>query len=166
MPAVLRVFAHEGLDRVLDAERLAGVVLAGLQGDGAGRGGRELEGERVRVGPQLLDEFVLHGRQLLLVVAVARGRHDLLAGQHDLLAELDAHHLVLLAAIAVGRRHLRHAKDAVRVETRLLDASTTRKPRAALDLGDYRPQKNRTVEQTASAACRRDRDWRTPPREI
>lgn len=105
MAAVLGAVRHEGLDAVLDAEGLAGLVLAGLQGDGAGRRGRELEGEGVRVRAELLEQLVLHGRQLLPVVVVRRW-HDLLPRQDDLLAELDAHHLVLLATIPVCRRHL------------------------------------------------------------
>jgi len=103
---VISVVADVGLDAVLDAKRLAFVVVTGLHGHGARRLGRELHGEWDGVGSQLLNQTVLDGGQLHLGVS----RYDLLLAEDHLLAEFDTHDLVLLAAIAIGGNELDKCK--------------------------------------------------------
>lgn len=99
---VVGVVSNVGLDAVLDTQRLAVVVVTGLQGDRAGRVLGESEGEWEGVRSQLLHETVLNGGQLALLV----GGHELLLGQDHLLAELNAHDLIFLSTIAVCGREL------------------------------------------------------------
>lgn len=71
--------------------------------DGGGGRVRESDGEGVGIGTELLHEAVLHAGQLGLVV----DRVDLLGGQLHLLAEVQAHDLILLATETVRDRDLR-----------------------------------------------------------
>ena len=102
---VLLAFRDVDTHGVLDTEGLALIVVTGLQGDRARGIGRELEDEGMGVGAELAQQPVLDRRVLLLLLLQ---RHDLLPTEDQLLAELDAHDLVLLSAIAVDRRHLNH----------------------------------------------------------
>lgn len=106
-PVVLAV-RHVRPDVVFDAQRFAGVVVAGLQGH-RGRGIRwELEHERERVGvTEFFHQFFLHRRQIRNVF---RRRCDLIAGQHHFLAEFHAHYLVLVPTVPVSRGHLWRGK--------------------------------------------------------
>lgn len=79
------------------------VIVAAVELDGGrGRVG-ESHSEGVGIGAELLHEAVLHAGQLGLVV----GRIDLLGGQLHLLAEVQAHDLILLATETVRDRDLR-----------------------------------------------------------
>ena len=71
--------------------------------DGGGSSFRESYGEGVSVAAELLDESVLHTGQLGLI----DGRIDLLRGELHLLAEVEAHDLILLATETVRDRDLR-----------------------------------------------------------
>lgn len=104
---VVGVVTNVGLDAVLDTQRLAVVIVTGLQGDRARGVLGEVEGEWEGVGSQLLHEAVLDGRQLALLVDDG---DDLLLEQDHLLAELNAHDLIFLPTISVGGRELQMIK--------------------------------------------------------
>lgn len=70
--------------------------------DGAWSSLRERHGEGVSVRAELLDEAILHGGGFVLV----RARVDLLGGELHLLAEVEAHNLILLATETVRDRDL------------------------------------------------------------
>lgn len=104
--AIVLGVAHKCPDGVLDAQGLAIVVALLLQSNGAGRIGREVEGERMGVAAQFADQLLLH--RCHLHVGIGHG-HNLLPAQDKLLGELHSHDLVLLATIAIGGGQL--AKD-------------------------------------------------------
>jgi hypothetical protein len=81
---VLLVGRYVDLQIVLDAQRLALVVFAGLEGDGAGGHLREAENEGVGHRAHLLGQFLLDGGQIGGLLR----RDDLVVGDHHLLAEL------------------------------------------------------------------------------
>jgi hypothetical protein len=102
--AFLSSFGDKSPDGVLYAERLAVVLLAGLEGDG-GRGvGREGEGEGEGVRAKLLNEFLLDRSQLAFFLV---RWHDLFFGQDKFFAELKAHDLIFFATISVGGGYLK-----------------------------------------------------------
>ena len=70
--------------------------------DGGGSSLRKSHSEGVSISAELLHEAVLHAGQLGLV----GGRVDLLCGQLHLLAEVEAHDLILLATETVRDRNL------------------------------------------------------------
>lgn len=79
------------------------VIVAAVELDGGGGRVGESHSEGVGIAAELLHEAVLHAGQLGLVV----GRVDLLGGQLHLLAEVQAHDLILFATETVRDRDLR-----------------------------------------------------------
>lgn len=104
----LRV-ASEYLHKVLDATWLViAIAVLLLQGHRCGSIGWDLEGEGKRVVAELLDESLLQFGEWRLLHLLVR-RVDTLGGQVELLLEVQAHHLVLFAAVTKAAHDL--AKD-------------------------------------------------------
>lgn len=92
------------LDGIINTKWFTLIVVTRLKCNGAWRVGGEIKEERVSIGSEFAKKAILNRRGFLLLFL---GREYLLLTQHHLPTELDAHHFILLATIAVGGDHLR-----------------------------------------------------------
>jgi hypothetical protein len=99
---VCLALSDEELDVVVHPAGLPLVLEAGLERDRGGSVGGQGEHEGVTIGAQFFDEAVLQLGQVLLV----GGGVDLLGVQVEVLLEVEAHHLVLFAAVAEAADYL------------------------------------------------------------
>jgi hypothetical protein len=95
---VLIIVADKDFDVVFDTQGLSSVVFARLQGDRSWRRLRKLERQREGIFAQLLNQALLHRCHFHLVIS---HRVDLLLANDQLLAELQAHRLVLFSIIYI-----------------------------------------------------------------
>jgi len=98
--ALLGGITNEYVQFIDDTKGLGSFFLSGVELDGGGGSFRDGNGERIGIGSKLLDEPLLDGSGL----GGGGSRVDLLGGQDEVLAEVEAHDLIFLATEAVRNR--------------------------------------------------------------
>lgn len=102
MDFLLQVLRAESFDLIVHTAGLPCVLGAGLQRDGAGQVGGDLEGEGVGMLAQLLDEALLQAGEGLPVLG--HGGEGLRVGHKEILPEGQAQHIQVLAAVTERTR--------------------------------------------------------------